>query len=388
MGLYVIAVDGNPEAAGLRLADQGVVMNLRDVVSVIRLAKEADIACVLPVPLGAILTTVGAVNDALGLRGISQIAAQRCTDKLLMRRVLAAAGLPAPRFQEAGDADSIEAAAIALNFPVVTKPRYGSGSRGIFVARDRAELRQWLPWHLEQRHQTRQETSIVEQFIPGVEIGVDGVAVENRFSVVLVRDKEVTPLPFRLPYAHLVPSSLVHIYGDRLTKVLETAAAALGLQNCLLHADILVSSSNELVILDISGRPSGFNISARLLPAATGIELTHQAIQLALGQSACFEPKQQRGAVLRMLTAPVGVFRGVEGLATVAQMPGVVAVESFLQAGDRISERRTGASGYRVGYLISSGETREEAEAIWRQAAGQLRFLVDESPGGAIAPQF
>ena len=85
--------------------------------------------CVLPVPLGKILKTVGAVNDALGLVGISSAAARCCTDKLLMHQVLTQAGLLTPRVQEATHENDIYAAATEIGFPLILKPRFGSGSR-------------------------------------------------------------------------------------------------------------------------------------------------------------------------------------------------------------------------------------------------------------------
>jgi len=378
MGLSVIALDGNTEAIALPFADRSIVMDVRNHEQVIQQAQQWQVRCVLPVPLGAILTTVGAVNDAMGLRGISKQAAQRCTDKLKMRQCLHSAGLPSPQFREVTDVNTLDQVIQSIGFPVVLKPRFGSGSRGIVVAQDEMELQHWLPWHLEQKGVlSYEESSIVEQVIFGTEVGIDGVVFDSRFALLLIRDKEITPLPFRLPYAHLTPTTLPISIQEKLQDMLQKAVDALGLDNCPVHADVIIPGDGEPVILDMSGRPSGFHISARMLPAATGIDAITQFICLALGSATNFQSNQQRGVVLRMLTAPEGTFHRIDGLADVAHMPGVVAVESFLKPGDRIEQRRTGATGYRVGYLISSGENRDEAEHLWLQAAQHLRFWVE-----------
>ncbi|GAB1543060.1 ATP-grasp domain-containing protein [Scytonema sp. NUACC21] len=379
MGLRVIAVDGNSKAIGLQVADRGIIMDLRDKKKVIQLAQEANIRCVLPVPLGAILTTVGAVNDALGLRGISEDAAKNCTDKLLTRKILADAGLPTPNFALATDAESLLKAAEQVDYPVVVKPRYGSGSLGVFAARDKTEFLHWLPWHFEQRQKSKQlEQSIVESFVIGQEIGVDSFVNGNNHSIILIRDKEITELPFRLPYAYLTPTNLTNFVHAKINKIMTTACKALGLQDCLVHADIIVDKTGQLVILDISGRPSGFNINAKMIPAATGIKTIYEVIQFYLGDKADFRSKHHQGSVLRMLSAPTGRFLAIEGIEKVREMPGIVAVETFLEPDDVIQERRTGALGYRVGYLLTHAQTREEADRLWYTAANEIKFYVEE----------
>ncbi|MBE8985967.1 ATP-grasp domain-containing protein [Nostoc sp. LEGE 12450] len=380
MGLKVIALDENSNAVGLQVADRGIVMDLRNTVKVIQLARELNIRCVLPVPLGAILTTVGVVNDALGLKGISEAAAKLCTDKLLTRQILAEAGLPTPKFAEATDDESLLKAAEKIGYPVVVKPRYGSGSQGVFVARDKAEFLRWLPWHLEQRQKYKEaEQSLIESFVIGEEVGVDSIVISENHSIILIRDKEVTQLPFRLPFGYLAPTQVPVVIQKSIDEKLAKACMALGLKNCLIHADIIISDSGEIVILDISGRPSGFNISAKMIPVVTGVEPIYQAIQLSLGYKTDFCSSYHQGAILRMLSAPTGYFLAIEGIEEVRQMSGVVDVESFLEPGEMIQESRTGATGYRVGYLLTSGKTRDEADLIWHKVANKIHFHMENN---------
>jgi biotin carboxylase len=381
MGLRVIALDGNSKAVGLGVAEQGIVMDLRDTSKVIQLAKEFNIRCVLPVPVGAILTTIGAVNDALGLWGISQRAATLCTDKILTRKVLAEAGLFTPKFAEVTDEESMLHAAEEIGYPVIVKPRFGSGSQGVFVAKEQTELIRWLPWHMEQRQKFKEaKKSLVESFIIGQEVGVDSIVVGNTYSNILIRDKEVTQLPFRLPFAYLAPTHLPVVIQEKINEHLTRACIALGLNNCLLHADILVDEHGKIVILDISGRPSGFNISAKMIPVVTGVESIRQAIQLSLGMQTDFSSNcYQKGAILRMLSAPTGRLVGITGIEKVRQIPGVAEVESFLEPGEIIQERRTGTIGYRIGYLLTYGNTREEADRLWHTAANEIYFHMEKN---------
>ncbi|MDZ8189550.1 MAG: ATP-grasp domain-containing protein [Nostoc sp. ChiSLP02] len=380
MGLKVTAVDENSKAGGLQIADRGMVMDLRNTAKAIALARELNIRCVLPVPLGAILTTVGAVNDALGLKGISEAAAKLCTDKLLTRKVLAEGGLATPEFAEATDEESLLKAAEKIGYPVVAKPRYGSGSQGVFVARDKAEFLRWLPWHLQQRQKYKESgKSLVEKCIQGLEVGVDSVVVNNYHSLIVIRDKEITELPFRLGKGLLSPSILPSLTQQKIAETLSKACSILGFKNCLVNADIIVDRSGEPIVIEITGRPAGFNILAKMIPAVIGVSPILELINFSLGYEANFEPIHRRGAVLRMLSAARGRFLAVEGIEEVRQMPGVVDVESFLEPGEIIEESRTGATGYRVGYLLTCGETRDEADLIWHKTANKIHFHMEKN---------
>ena len=380
MGLHVTAIDGNPHAPGLQVADQGHVIDLRDQEAVIALARQVAPRTILPVPLGSIITTVGAVNDALELRGISAGAARQCTDKLLMAATLKEAGLFSPRSLPADDEASITAAAERMGWPVIVKPTDGSGSRGVFACHNLAELQHWLPWHYQQRQEhSRTQPTLVQQFIMGREVGIDGVMIDGKFALLMIRDKEVTAQPFRLPYAFLAPAELEPQNKQRLQETLSAACQAITLDDCLVHADVILGDQGEVAIIDLSGRPSGFNISARMAPCVLGFDPVEQMLRHNLGEPACFENTRMGAAVLRFLSATPGKLVDVKGLSEARQLPGIVAAESFLAPGETIHPRRSGQDGYRVGYLLARGNNRSEAEQHWQTANQTISFLVEHN---------
>ena len=96
--LRVVAVDRNPDALGLAEADIARVVDYADVDAVLKAIARLRIDGVLTVSADSAVPTVAAVAAELGLPGIGVETAHRMTHKVAMRRRLAEAGVPQPRF--------------------------------------------------------------------------------------------------------------------------------------------------------------------------------------------------------------------------------------------------------------------------------------------------
>ena len=146
LGVRVTALDGNPRAAGLAAADEGLTVDIADEKAVLEALRYRKPDFLITGPIGRYLTTAGAVNDALGLPGISRQAAVLCTDKYLFHRKLQEKGLRNCHCYLLAAGEPIPKDAFGeLDFPAILKPRYGSGSRGIFFLKERAQLEEALP---------------------------------------------------------------------------------------------------------------------------------------------------------------------------------------------------------------------------------------------------
>ena len=132
LGLRVIAVDRNADALGLQAADVGEVVDFQDVAGVIEVARRHAVDGVLTVSADRAVPIVAAVAEELGLPGIGTEVAHLMTNKIAMRRRLADAGVPQPRFAAARDLRTARAAAETVGFPSVLKPADSGGQRGIF----------------------------------------------------------------------------------------------------------------------------------------------------------------------------------------------------------------------------------------------------------------
>lgn len=280
LGLTVAAFDGNPNAEGLKAADEFYVVDISDEKSTIEAVRNANIDFVLTVPIGRYLTTIGAVNEALQLPGITRQMAEFCTDKYAFHMRLQMSGLRKctcyclPEELE-GD--------MSLRFPAILKPRFGSGSRGIYYLESKKELKDALK-------AIGDEPYILEECAEGDEYGMDGAVVAGKFYMVLLRKKDNTPLPNRQAVAYYSVNEEDEFYRQ-VTGYMQKVIDALGLSECLLHADLIRTESGPFAI-EVSARPSGHNLHNLFTPMATGVDMAEQYIRYRMGEKYSFVPSK------------------------------------------------------------------------------------------------
>ena len=381
LGLRVVAVDGDQHAPGSAVADSFEVIDLNDVAGVLEWAQCQAPKAVLPNPLGSALSTVGAVNDALNLTGITKEAAIRCVDKQLFHSVMRSAGVSVPVQESAKNLDEALVAAKSIGWPVVVKPQKGSGSRGVFVASSINELKT-----LYIRHQSSftnsanvDQLSIVQKLVDGHEVGVDGAVIDGGLHIFLIRDKLLTSLPYRVGIGYFTPTILSSYQQKGVETALLKAAYGVGLDNCLYHADVIVPNTGEPVVVEMAGRPSGYNLCLRMVQAVTGLNPITVMIDHLLGKKSSLSKfNKARGGVLRMVESSPGAVRRIQGMENALNVPDVVAGELYLTPGSQVSSRTDGPSSF-IGYLLVASEDRGKAEARWNQAAQQIKIESDQS---------
>lgn len=302
-GLLVAAMDGNPKAKGLCFADEALHVDINDLDVVFAAADRLQPCVVVPAPIGHCLTTIGAVNDRYHLIGVSEEAAKKCTDKYRFHQEMAAAGLRGAEMLLLREGTFVQKETLSAltRFPVVVKPRLGSGSRGVEICGNRQELRHLLQDEIcenNTKDNTKEgkglpEDYIVETCIPGPEYGVDGAYVDGEFRMVLLRRKKNTPPPYRQCVGYYsVLREEEPVFYEKCCSRMQQMGEVLGFENCVVHADLIRmrNEAGELTqepfVIETSARPSGHNLSNLFTPLATGVTLVEDFLKLAIPELA------------------------------------------------------------------------------------------------------
>ncbi|MGE3836192.1 MAG: acetyl-CoA carboxylase biotin carboxylase subunit family protein, partial [Acidimicrobiia bacterium] len=136
---------------------------------------------------GAVLAATAAAR--LGLPGNPPDAVAATRDKVELRRRLAAGEVAQPRHAVLAPGGDPAEVAAEVGFPVVVKPSGLSGSVGVIRADDRpgavaAAARAWALWD---------GPLVVERFVAGAEVAVEGLLRGGRLEVLAVFDKPDAP---------------------------------------------------------------------------------------------------------------------------------------------------------------------------------------------------
>lgn len=371
MGLFVTALDGNPKAEGLQAADRGLVVDISDEKAVIEAVQKEGADFVLTVPIGRYLTTIGAVNDALGLPGISRQMAVLCTDKYRFHQKLQEQDLRRSHCFAVGGADGFAPDVLAeklaedrmpLIYPVILKPRFGSGSRGIQMLENAEELTAQM-----RILKGTQEEYVLEECMAGEEYGVDGAVIGGRFYMVLLRKKENTPPPARqaVGYVSVLPEEP---FWQQAWAYMRKVVDCLGLGECLLHADLIRSAQGPFVI-EMSARPSGHNLHNLFTPLCTGIDMAEEYIKYRMGQAWNFTPAVTRQAMIHYFDLQ-GEVMDVPVQEQVRQSePSLIGWDCHIRAGEELMPVSDGHSLMGRGYFILEGEEGELRDKVRRVKA-------------------
>jgi biotin carboxylase len=364
LGLRVAAVDRNPDALGLQDADLPEVVDFRDVAAVTEVARRHRVDGVLTVSADRAVPVVAAVAETLGLPGIGTRTAHLMTHKIAMRRRLAEAGVPQPRFAAVRSHAEGRPALDHVGLPAVLKPADSGGQRGLFLLETGDDLDAHL--HVALRESANEE-AIVESFHDGLEL--NGLAVARGGDVVpLTLSDRLRPpgVGFGVGWTHVYPAT---IFGDVLEeaeRVVRHAVHTLGLRDGIAFPQLLVGGDGSVRVVEVAARIPGGQM-ADLARHAVGVDLVEVALRQALGVEVPDEvglARFKRPLAVRFLTAqpgplPTGVVRGWSGLDRVRAFPGVVQADVYLAEGETIRPVRL--DGDRRGYVIATGETSVEA---------------------------
>lgn len=223
-----------------------------------------------------------ALRGLLGVAGPGPADIARVRDKVTMKDLVAAVGLRVPRFVDVSSPDRVREFAEETGFPIVLKPRDGSGSQGIYLINSSVSLAETLA--------TPMPGYLCEEFITGVMYQVDG-AIQDGIVRVLRASRVLNSC---LDYA--LGASFGSVANDdtdlerRLFGYSEMVLGAVGVRDSVFHLEVFVvdpsgfGEYDGLVFLEVAARPGGAEVPA-VWREVYGLDLLDIAVRLQLGET-------------------------------------------------------------------------------------------------------
>jgi biotin carboxylase len=356
-------------------------------------AAEAIAALAKKRPLDAVVAVddqgvrvAALATERLRLPGNPADAAAATRDKVAMRRVLAAAGVPQPRHRTVGPTEDAAAAAVDVGLPCVVKPRSLSASRGVIRADDpqaAAEAAARVRRIVAAAGEDPEEPLLIERYVPGVEVAVEGLLRAGSLEPLAVFDK---PDPLEGPYFEetilITPSRLPTAIVAAVHRTAADACAALGLREGPVHAEFRVHGG-QVWTLELAARSIG-GLCSRSLRFGLGVSLEEVILRHALGLPLSDLRREAAASGVMMLPiSRAGHLRAVRGQDEARAVPGITGLE--ISIGRDRPVRPLPEGGRYLGFLFARGDTPAQVEHALRAAYQRLEIDIAE-PAGSERP--
>ena len=356
-GIWSIVADISDGCPGKTLADQFIRVDTNDALALQKIGQEYHVDLVMTDQTDRLVPVAAYVSQQLGLKGLGLDLAHRFTDKHEMLRRLKELGAPIPDFKEVSSQDEALSWAKQNGFPVIFKPKQSQSAVGVVRVDDDRELKQAFESTMAE---SKDGKILAEEFVEGMEISVEGFSLNGKYHLLAVGEKEHYPenhcVTSRIAYPPRFDAELMEIIRANAALVVE----GLGLQDGLSHGEYILRDRTPW-FLEVAARGGGNHIADLILPHTSGVDVYGATIDLAMGKAVTIPNILRRAAVLEWFDFRPGTVAAIHGIDQVTNEGLANFIELQFKPGDLIKSPADGRS--RLGYFISYGETRDEADS-------------------------
>lgn len=326
------------------------------------------------------------ISQKLGLAHNAPEAAMRARLKHLMRRVLEAARVPSPAYRVLDTGDDPRRVARQVRYPVVLKPVFLSGSRGVQRVNNVDEFIrafEWLRSFLARKDVAKRggeyaSVVLVEDYVPGAEVALEALLSDGKLEKLALFDK---PDPLEGPYfeetIYVTPSRLASERQDEIVEVTRRAAAALGLRHGPVHAELRLPPHREPSVIEIAGRSIG-GLCSRTLRFGLGLSLEELILRHALGRDVSDLDREADAAGVMMIPIPqAGTLEEITGVDEAKATPAIEGVTITAPLGRPLVPLPEGSSY--LGFIFARAKTPAKVETALRASHKKLTFKIRRS---------
>lgn len=299
--------------------------------------------------------------------------------KDLARISLKKSNVKIPRFDLLNTKKTLSEQSIKVNFPAVIKPVALSASRGVIRVNNNEELEQaiervtqMLSAELNLKDEVK-NVLLLEEFIPGKEVAIEGMLHKGELDVLAVFDKP-DPLdgPFFEETYYITPTSYSGKIQKEIKQTVLASCLAYGLKEGPIHAECRINESG-VWILEVAARTIG-GMCGRLLSLGTGHSLEELVLLHAMGQRVETKKLDTAAGVLMIPIPKAGILKRVEGLLQAQRIPFINDVTIDVREGYELIPLPEGNSY--LGFVFAEAPTVAEAEQALRDAHNCLNIVI------------
>lgn len=364
----VIVVSPDVPDEIVEIADKVYRVDVADREQILEIAQENNIDGVVTEQAELPVQSVAYVAEKMGLVGNGFETARLFTNKAKMRKKLEEAGINVVLpYKVVQDLEEAKQAFSAIDAPCVVKPVDSRGSRGVYFVKDKKEL---LDVFDKAKNESRTSRVIVERYVKGKEIVVEGLALNGQCKTIAVGES----LPFAFedifsPRERVFPSSLSKEMEKRVAHLNTSILENFGLKNGVSQSEYLVDGE-DIYFIESCARGGGMFISSDIAPHVSGIDLADFAIRTALGEEGDIPELKPSSDVCGYIAfyLPEGKVESVSGIEEVKNFDWVINYKlDPLEPGTIAPKIQDKVARYCIALVASTEQEYEKRKEVIRK---------------------
>lgn len=276
-GLKVISVDQNPKAPGFAISDIKILESTHEYRKILHAMSQVPLSGKLmgigTRSFGKACYTVSYLNSKFRLKGNLPEVVNQFLDKQKLKSLSSSIGLPTPK--TVSDHPSKKNAP-EIHFPIIAKPKAGSGKAGILILENETEFKKLSK-------QKKSNDLVFEEFVPGDEVTVLGFVIGKKFYILSITDKITTGIPQFIEIAHIAPSKHLSMAGE-LRMMCQVLVNKSGLKSGPFVAEFKINSKSEAFLIEAAPEVGGEYLADVLLPNHFGYNYFSDYLSVTIGE--------------------------------------------------------------------------------------------------------
>ncbi|WP_328914476.1 MULTISPECIES: ATP-grasp domain-containing protein [unclassified Streptomyces] len=318
-------------------------------------------------PTEAGIAASGLLRSHYGVQGIGYETANICSNKYVMKRTLAAAGVPVTPFRPVHRLADVPAAAAALGWPVVVKPTFGGGAFNVVELHSPGAFEEFAAERRSAGLRGQRTPLLVESLVEmEAEYHCDAVVHEGEplFAAVSRYHGPVLRSLGGLLGSYPLPDT--HPDRETALALLRDVLSAVGLRSGVAHVEMFRTASGMLVG-EIACRPPGGGL-VEGLAVQYGVDLWQAFLETSLGLPPTLRPRHAGHIVANsMLPARAGRITAITPAEKLAAVPGVLRVTMTRGVGDVVDPDLYSTS--HTGVVLFAADDEDEVPGRLKELA-------------------
>lgn len=338
-------------------------------------ARAHGVQGICPLAPAALLASASAAAE-LGLPGPGPEAARFLSDAGGARARLFAQGVAVVEGYLSSSRDEAEAAGKRLGTPLLVRPAAPGEDPSPQVV---DYLEDMCLAFLQVERRSLNKSVLLERYFGWAEYDFYGLLHEGKLVREAICGIEVSGPPYLVDAALFIPAPLPKGDQEAICSVSRAALDAIGYRNGAVHLRLALTGKGPVVVGIGHACVAGPHM-VELLRLAYGADCTADLIRVALGEAPQVEEAALRGAACCWIPARSGFVERITGAEEALAAPGVETVAISVRPGDQVGHIADRASRDRIGYVLASGDSAEEALTAARNAVGLIKIVTRASP--------